>query len=288
MVPPRYPTAAPVLAPVSSTGNNSGESVALFAVVALFGIVFLLLGMAVWRWYPSALEEGGGDGGTAAPETASSRLELERARLEYVHKVLKTRSWHGASRFSESGTSVPRADAPRPCIAAAALTVSRGDGDGRGDVEVSSATAPHHQDPQRLSDQESGMPTTESPVPRVPNEAATRPPAPPVTPCGSSDAEHVSSDDEVDKDLRADNDEFGDSDEAPECAICLCPFKEHDTVCESSNHTCTHLYHPRCLEPWLVLHEQCPVCREAYLAGARPLRCGKRWRSCGGRDSARR
>lgn len=126
-------------------------------------------------------------------------------------------------------------------------------------------------------------------MPRVSNESTTAIQFP-----GPLDSKNRPGD-EGDKNTGTDEDDAidqaGDIDSGlPECAICLCPFKEHETVCESSNRTCTHQYHPECLEPWLVLHEECPVCREAYLPSQRQLSSRKRW-SCGGapggRDTAR-
>jgi Ring finger domain len=63
-------------------------------------------------------------------------------------------------------------------------------------------------------------------------------------------------------------------DDSAECAICLHPFVESDRVCESNNANCRHVFHLECLVPWLLRHEHCPVCREAYLflppSGASP------------------
>lgn len=50
-----------------------------------------------------------------------------------------------------------------------------------------------------------------------------------------------------------------------ECAICLSNFDANDVVCESNNLRCKHLFHQECIEPWLIRHEHCPVCRELYL-----------------------
>jgi hypothetical protein len=42
------------------------------------------------------------------------------------------------------------------------------------------------------------------------------------------------------------------------CAVCTDQFKENDIV---SDLPCKHLFHPGCLEPWLITNNTCPVCR---------------------------
>jgi hypothetical protein len=50
------------------------------------------------------------------------------------------------------------------------------------------------------------------------------------------------------------------------CAICLAPFVCHQTVCESNNPSCRHVFHTECMIPWLRNgHNHCPVCRQMYL-----------------------
>lgn len=50
-----------------------------------------------------------------------------------------------------------------------------------------------------------------------------------------------------------------------ECLICLARFIGGDTVCESNNVACVHVFHSVCMEEWLMDHDACPVCREMYL-----------------------
>ncbi len=50
-----------------------------------------------------------------------------------------------------------------------------------------------------------------------------------------------------------------------ECQICLADFQVGDKICWSNNPACVHTFHIACLEPWLMKHERCPVCRYEYL-----------------------
>jgi len=50
-----------------------------------------------------------------------------------------------------------------------------------------------------------------------------------------------------------------------ECQICLTDFQVGDKICWSNNPACVHTFHFDCLEPWLMKHDQCPLCRLAYL-----------------------
>ncbi|XP_054820129.1 putative RING-H2 finger protein ATL71 [Prosopis cineraria] len=43
------------------------------------------------------------------------------------------------------------------------------------------------------------------------------------------------------------------------CSICLADYKDEDTLRLLPD--CGHLYHLRCVDPWLKLHDSCPVCR---------------------------
>jgi hypothetical protein len=62
--------------------------------------------------------------------------------------------------------------------------------------------------------------------------------------------------------------EFGeDEGETAGCAICLSSFKPQQLVCESNNTSCRHFFHRDCMVDWLMKHhDNCPLCREAYLA----------------------
>lgn len=47
------------------------------------------------------------------------------------------------------------------------------------------------------------------------------------------------------------------------CAICLADYKDADLVRLLPD--CRHLFHLVCIDPWLVLHSTCPVCRKSPL-----------------------
>ena len=50
-----------------------------------------------------------------------------------------------------------------------------------------------------------------------------------------------------------------------ECQICLADFEVGDKICWSNNPDCVHTFHISCLEPWLLKHDECPLCRCPYL-----------------------
>ncbi len=50
------------------------------------------------------------------------------------------------------------------------------------------------------------------------------------------------------------------------CSICLEPFMPGDEVAWSKDLNCNHCFHSDCLMPWLMQHEDCPVCRTALLS----------------------
>lgn len=52
-----------------------------------------------------------------------------------------------------------------------------------------------------------------------------------------------------------------------DCAICLGPFKPGQQVCEGNNEACIHNFHESCMTAWLLRHDECPICRQEYLAG---------------------
>jgi hypothetical protein len=52
----------------------------------------------------------------------------------------------------------------------------------------------------------------------------------------------------------------------PQCAICLVEYQEGDDVCWSHNKRCRHHFHRLCMTEWLSDHNECPCCRNNYLA----------------------
>jgi len=57
-----------------------------------------------------------------------------------------------------------------------------------------------------------------------------------------------------------------DIDVKAECAVCRCEYTIGEEV---KCLPCTHIFHSPCLDPWLVLHDSCPICR-CNLDGERP------------------
>lgn len=55
-----------------------------------------------------------------------------------------------------------------------------------------------------------------------------------------------------------------------ECRICLTDFQVGDAICWSNNPKCNHPFHFTCLEPWLLAHDECPMCRAKYLMPPSP------------------
>jgi hypothetical protein len=52
------------------------------------------------------------------------------------------------------------------------------------------------------------------------------------------------------------------------CSICFDPFKDDD---ECRELTCSHMFHEKCIDPWLTEHVTCPVCREETGKGIRKM-----------------
>ncbi|CAK8694570.1 unnamed protein product [Clavelina lepadiformis] len=50
-----------------------------------------------------------------------------------------------------------------------------------------------------------------------------------------------------------------DVDVKKECSVCMDPFKLSDTV---KKLPCEHFFHIPCIDPWLELHNTCPICRK--------------------------
>lgn len=47
------------------------------------------------------------------------------------------------------------------------------------------------------------------------------------------------------------------------CPICYCDFKKNEEI---RNLDCKHIYHRRCVDPWLLNNsDTCPVCRKAVI-----------------------
>lgn len=63
--------------------------------------------------------------------------------------------------------------------------------------------------------------------------------------------------------------EFGvtedQKDTSAECSICLSSFRCNDLVSKSNNRECNHVFHKSCVQEWLILHVECPMCREEFL-----------------------
>ncbi|XP_010491212.1 PREDICTED: putative RING-H2 finger protein ATL71 [Camelina sativa] len=47
------------------------------------------------------------------------------------------------------------------------------------------------------------------------------------------------------------------------CSICLAEYKKKDMIRVLPD--CNHLFHDKCVDPWLKLHPTCPVCRTSPL-----------------------
>ncbi|EYU19848.1 hypothetical protein MIMGU_mgv1a024718mg [Erythranthe guttata] len=48
---------------------------------------------------------------------------------------------------------------------------------------------------------------------------------------------------------------------ASACSICLADYGEADLI--RLLPSCGHLFHLKCIDPWLILHPTCPVCRSS-------------------------
>ncbi len=46
--------------------------------------------------------------------------------------------------------------------------------------------------------------------------------------------------------------------EEEKCSICLCEYEDNE---ELRLLPCEHLFHPTCVDTWLVQNSQCPVCK---------------------------
>ncbi|KAG6533036.1 RING-H2 finger protein ATL38-like [Zingiber officinale] len=59
---------------------------------------------------------------------------------------------------------------------------------------------------------------------------------------------------------------FGTGAGALECAVCLSEFQEEEMLRLLPG--CCHVFHPDCIDPWLVDHVTCPICRTNVAAAA--------------------
>jgi hypothetical protein len=53
--------------------------------------------------------------------------------------------------------------------------------------------------------------------------------------------------------------------EVDACAICMEPYEESDLVSYSKKQRCKHNYHPKCIQTWLNVKDECPCCRLPYV-----------------------
>ncbi|KAL3821775.1 hypothetical protein ACHAXA_000274 [Cyclostephanos tholiformis] len=49
------------------------------------------------------------------------------------------------------------------------------------------------------------------------------------------------------------------------CAICTEQYDEDDLVSYSRERRCKHNFHPKCIERWLKVRNDCPCCRSRYI-----------------------
>jgi Ring finger domain len=219
----------------------SNEPMAVLTVLVLFGMVCIAAALSM-RYCPTPATP---EGREETESVAAIRRERERKRSEYVHKVLKTRSWH-RGKGSVEPSKLPPSSAN---IGDNALTIPSGDSGG-GDDELTPVEPPYpiglEECPELESGPQSQPPGDDRDAVESESESNLCPSLAPASPCGSVK-------------------EGEEDDDVPECAICLCPFEESERVCEANNASCRHVFHQECLEPWLLRHEHCPVCREAYL-----------------------
>ncbi|KAL3838145.1 hypothetical protein ACJIZ3_022736 [Penstemon smallii] len=47
------------------------------------------------------------------------------------------------------------------------------------------------------------------------------------------------------------------------CSICLADYKDTDSIRLLPD--CGHVFHLKCIDPWLLLHSTCPICRNSPL-----------------------
>ena len=52
------------------------------------------------------------------------------------------------------------------------------------------------------------------------------------------------------------------------CPICCDKYVKGDDIAWSKNEECAHAFHTDCIVPWLIEHNDCPMCRNDYLCQA--------------------
>ena len=52
------------------------------------------------------------------------------------------------------------------------------------------------------------------------------------------------------------------------CTICLGDYKERDMLRVLPD--CGHIFHQACVDPWLMLHSTCPICRKSSVQAPQP------------------
>lgn len=57
-----------------------------------------------------------------------------------------------------------------------------------------------------------------------------------------------------------------------ECTICLEKFSTGDSISWPKYGGCDHIYHTECITNWLLLHEDCPLCRVAIIGNIPEMR----------------
>lgn len=57
-----------------------------------------------------------------------------------------------------------------------------------------------------------------------------------------------------------------ETEEEDVCPICIMPFEKGEEACWPKNPQCDHVFHTKCLKPWLMDHSECPCCRKDCLS----------------------
>lgn len=72
--------------------------------------------------------------------------------------------------------------------------------------------------------------------------------------------------DEFTNDKDEDDDSIEKQNQEQVCAICLGPYHDGELVVQSSNGECHHVFHRECIAEWLAKKDECPCCRQSFLA----------------------
>jgi hypothetical protein len=246
---------------------TSSDPLTALAVLVVFGSLVLILAIS-FRWcLPETF-------GGAAAEATDERHERQRRRLDYIHKVLKTHPWHGtgvdistkkerdAKDDKAPDTSRATNNAAPTSTVTDSLTIPSGECD-----DIISSQGTSAQGASRRIPLDGEADEAAPPLPRESLDDMTGP---------TDERLHGGGSLAVLSSFAS-----GDGGGAPECAICLSRFAEGEVVCESNNPHCHHAYHRDCLEPWLLRHERCPICREVYLGRPPASRAPEGRRSSG-------